>query len=441
MQDRLEAKYPEKSWEVEITKLVEFIKSGNSTQVIGLPGVGRSNLLGILAYNRSVRTLHFGEDNQKKYHFVLMNFSEMKKRNESEVLKFYFISIMDSLKERSMEEEYEIAKNLLKEAVEIPDKQVVLQNLKKLVDYLALEKDLTLIFLIDRFEDYTATVTPEFFTDLRALRNRAKYKFSVVISSLRPIEELLEPEYYVDFFEFLEGNIIYLPLRNAESLKFRIEIFKKISSKEVSEDVIKNVIELTGGQGKLTRLSFEALSSEDASVENLIEFLLAQNKIKKTFFEIWNSLAPSEQKLVITNSTLEKDTHLEKVGLINEGDISIPLFKEFLTSSQDFEMGNEKIFLDKDVGIIKRGDINLSELLTSSEYKLLSFFIENEGNILDRDDVINSVWKDQSSIAGVSEQALDQLIFRLRKKIEENPYSPTHIQTIKGRGFKFTSQI
>ena len=134
---RFESLYPPESFRPQVEKLVDFIKSGNSSQIIGIPGVGRSNLLGLLAYNRKTRELYFGKD-QTKYHFVIMNFSEMRNKDEVEILKFYFISIMDSLRERSMEVEYEKAKLLFKEALEIPDKQVLLQGLKKLIDFLSL---------------------------------------------------------------------------------------------------------------------------------------------------------------------------------------------------------------------------------------------------------------------------------------------------------------
>ena len=92
MEDRFEANYPPNAWKDEIEKLKGYIKSGNSTQIMGIPGVGRSNLLGLLAYNRKTRIHHFGED-QVKFHFVLMNFSEMRKKDEIEVLKFYFIAV------------------------------------------------------------------------------------------------------------------------------------------------------------------------------------------------------------------------------------------------------------------------------------------------------------------------------------------------------------
>lgn len=440
MQDRFEAKYPERAWEKEINTLVGFIKSGNSTQIMGLPGVGRSNLLGLLAYNRNTRILHFGED-QGKYHFVLMNFSEVRKKNETEVLKFYFISIMDSLKERSMDNEYEKTKKLLKEALEIPDKQVLLQSLKKLIDYLSLEKNLTLIFLIDRFEDYIPYLESEFFTDLRALRNRAKYKFSVVFSTIKPIEEIIEPEMYVDFYEFLEGNNIYLPIKDEASLKFRVEFLQQNASRKLPQEKINEILNLTSGHGKLTRLSMEACLADELEGGDLTSFLLSKNKITKLILEFWNSLNPSEQKYLKYADQFIEEEYLNKVGLIHENNISIPLFKSFVLKEGDnlIKVLDQKITFDASSSEIKRGDVVLSESLTSSEFKLLKFFVENESKILGRDEIINAVWKDQSSTMGVSEQALDQLIFRLRKKIEENPNSPNHIQTVKGRGFKFTS--
>jgi two-component system response regulator MtrA len=86
-----------------------------------------------------------------------------------------------------------------------------------------------------------------------------------------------------------------------------------------------------------------------------------------------------------------------------------------------------------------QGDVVLSDKLTSLEYKLLKFLLDNQGKIINKEDVISAVWQEGKTTLGVTDQALDQLIFRLRKKIEENPNAPTHIQTVKGRGFKFSN--
>src|SRR5438270_10915718 len=101
-----DALYPENSRFDEIEKILGFIKEGNSSQVIGLPGVGRANLLGFLAQNQKIRKKHLG-DNEKKFHFVLINFSEVKKRPLADITKLIFLTLADSLKAKGMQETYD----------------------------------------------------------------------------------------------------------------------------------------------------------------------------------------------------------------------------------------------------------------------------------------------------------------------------------------------
>ncbi|OGH14799.1 MAG: hypothetical protein A2687_00990 [Candidatus Levybacteria bacterium RIFCSPHIGHO2_01_FULL_38_26] len=63
--------------------------------------------------------------------------------------------------------------------------------------------------------------------------------------------------------------------------------------------------------------------------------------------------------------------------------------------------------------------------------------VQNPNKIIEREEIINIVWANTKSTAGVTDQALDQLIFRVRKKIEDDPNNPEHLQTVKGRGFRF----
>jgi len=63
--------------------------------------------------------------------------------------------------------------------------------------------------------------------------------------------------------------------------------------------------------------------------------------------------------------------------------------------------------------------------------------LENEGKVLERDKIIPNVWQEMASTAGVTDQAFDQLIFRLRKKIEQEPNRPLHLLSVKGRGLLF----
>ena len=96
-------------------------------------------------------------------------------------------------------------------------------------------------------------------------------------------------------------------------------------------------------------------------------------------------------------------------------------------------------FAVSETGEILKGETVLSDKLTSLEYRLLKFMLENKNRVLGKEEIINAVWREAKTTLGVTDQALDQLIFRLRKKIEDDPNNPEHILTVKGRGFKFSN--
>lgn len=444
MIERFDSLYPDTARFSEIEKILEFVKEGNSCQVVGVPGTGRSNILGLLTYNRSVRIKHLGEE-QKNYHFVLLNFSEIRKRNLLDSLKFIFLGILDSLKERGLEKDYAVLNKIFKESLRGQDELVLFQGLKKTIDFLAIEKNLHLILLFDRFEEYIPSLTSEFFADLRVLRNRAKYHFSVVFSLSRPLEDLLEPLLFSDFYEFVAGRIVYLPLCDKAGIDFRINYLEKITNRIVSKELLDKIFELTGGHGNLVRLCVEAILANDEEVykDGLKSFFLKQRFIRSALFGMWNSLTPSEQLFLNSNlnGILTRDIkeypYLENINLVKNGRIEIPLLTEYLKQRGIKPKEDEKIIYNEQTNEILKGDKILSDNLTSSEFKLLSFFLANKDVVLDRDQIISTVWKENKTTQGVTNQALDQLIFRLRKKIEEDPNNPKILQTIKGRGFKF----
>ena len=72
--------------------------------------------------------------------------------------------------------------------------------------------------------------------------------------------------------------------------------------------------------------------------------------------------------------------------------------------------------------------------LTASEWKLLSVFIKNAGNVLSREQLIETAF-------GIDfdayDRAIDTHIKNLRRKIEKNPHSPEYIRTVHGFGYRF----
>jgi DNA-binding winged helix-turn-helix (wHTH) protein len=441
-----ESLYPSDSRFEEIEKMLGFIKQGHSCQVVGLPGSGQSTLLKLLSYNRNVRVKHLGKK-QEQYHFVLTNFSELRKRPLLDVTKFMFLSLVDSLRERGLHDEYEKTYTIFKESIALNDEMVMFQGLKNAIDFLTLEKNLTVVFLLDRFEEYIPMLTDDFFRNLRVLRNRAKYKFSIVASLNRPLEDDIEPSLISEFYDFLVGHIVYLPLMDKPGTDFRIAHLETLTGKTLNADTKKQILLLTGGIGRLTKNCVQTvLSSPDKSSTDKTDpsaYFLAQPSIQSPLADIWQTLSPSEQDFLFSNTIYTASDqdypYLANVGLLHDGKITIPLLWSYMQSSQvkTEQKAVELITFNPGSNEIKQGKITISDRLTSSEFRLLSFLLEHAGAIVDREAIINAVWKEAVSTAGVTDQALDQLFFRIRHKIEDDPNNPQHIQTVKGRGIRF----
>lgn len=72
--------------------------------------------------------------------------------------------------------------------------------------------------------------------------------------------------------------------------------------------------------------------------------------------------------------------------------------------------------------------------MTQLEMKLLQYFIQNEGRVIPRQELLENVWGMHGQ---VQTRAPDQFIRRLRKIFEEAPASPRHFLTIRDAGYRF----
>lgn len=72
--------------------------------------------------------------------------------------------------------------------------------------------------------------------------------------------------------------------------------------------------------------------------------------------------------------------------------------------------------------------------LSALEYRLLLYFLSNQGIVLSRTRLLEALW----DIAGefVNDNTLTVYIKRLREKIEEDPQNPLMIKTVRGLGYK-----
>jgi beta-N-acetylhexosaminidase len=73
--------------------------------------------------------------------------------------------------------------------------------------------------------------------------------------------------------------------------------------------------------------------------------------------------------------------------------------------------------------------------LSNEQFRLLSYLYERAGKVVPREELVRHVWPDAHS-EGVSEEALDALVRRVRERIAQAGGERSYIVTLRGQGFR-----
>jgi len=159
-------------------------------------------------------------------------------------------------------------------------------------------------------------------------------------------------------------------------------------------------------------------------------------------------LTPTPEGVILEDLGSKNGTHLNGVLLtapvvLQDGDVlSVAMAQQFMFVISDAttpllddasQHGRLKMDLKS-----RRVWVNQQQLvppLSAQQFKLLWLLYERNGQVVTRPDLVAVVWGDEQA-AGVSDQALDALIRRLRDRLAA--LDPTHqyIDTVRGHGIR-----
>jgi DNA-binding response OmpR family regulator len=111
--------------------------------------------------------------------------------------------------------------------------------------------------------------------------------------------------------------------------------------------------------------------------------------------------------------------------------------KALLRRTQELKIGIEESSFDnlhfdfkKQEAFKQKNPIKLS----AKEFQIVKLFLEHEGQVLDRDKLLNEVW---GYDVFPTTRTVDNYILSIRKKIEDDPTEPKHLLTAHTLGYKF----
>lgn len=160
-------------------------------------------------------------------------------------------------------------------------------------------------------------------------------------------------------------------------------------------------------------------------------------------------ISPKEDGVLVEDLASKNGTYLngslvqEPVMLTDGDELQISLAQHFIFLSSDATMPLEGLPLDMqkrrlrvDIGArrvwVMDEEIDLP--LSASQFNLLQVLYEQPGEVVSRPELIDAVWG--RAAEGVTEQALDALVRRLRDRLAEVDPSWDYIVTVRGHGLR-----
>jgi DNA-binding winged helix-turn-helix (wHTH) protein len=145
------------------------------------------------------------------------------------------------------------------------------------------------------------------------------------------------------------------------------------------------------------------------------------------------------------NGTYINGERIHKPTILNDGDvIQVALAQKLVFFYSDATVAldsigfqtvsNRKLRLDDRSKMIYLNDVEVNPPLSAAQFNLLQKLYINEDKVVSRYDLVKAIWGDESAY-GVSDQALDALVRRVRSRLSElDPED--FIITVRGHGLR-----
>lgn len=99
-----------------------------------------------------------------------------------------------------------------------------------------------------------------------------------------------------------------------------------------------------------------------------------------------------------------------------------------------------KLYLDKASRRVWVGEEEVVPPLSAPQFRLLELLYDQQGKVVSRQDLISTVWGDSEAL-GVTEQAFDALVRRLRDRLNALDTEHPYLVTVRGHGLRLDNPI
>lgn len=180
------------------------------------------------------------------------------------------------------------------------------------------------------------------------------------------------------------------------------------------------------------------------------DIVIPERSVSREHARIWRDDAVYlVEDLGSKNGTHINGVKLEESHELGEGDeiqVALSVKLRFIGSEATVPLSLDEpdlpksgLVLDVRTRQVMINGKTLEPQLSLYQYRLLELLHERGGGVCARDEVVRFVWPDAADV-GISEQAIDALVRRLRDRLAELDPGHQYIATVRGHGFRLVQR-
>ena len=431
----------------ETRQVMDWVRAGQCGCVVGLRGAGKSNFVRFLL-RADVQQSYLGQD-QAHFAFVLVNLLSLTERSEWGVYEMMLNNLLEQLCPPDIADEIILeTRTLHQETMRTRDVLSAQRAVERCMALLCQQPTRRFVFLFDEFDAVFRELPASLFRCLRAMRDAHKGQVSYLVVATHDLAGLRddlggETDH---FYRLVTRNPCWLGPYSEADARLMIDGLASRRSLELGEEDTKRVLQLSGGHAGLLKAILSLLWNEKNSVV-LTPTLAKDAAIVRECRRVWGGLSDSEQAALRAFSNGERPGQrmldsLAARGLLQGKGNAQTIFSPLLTSFAREQAAHPRTgtHIDRSLGIAQIEGRRIGNL-TELEFELLCYLYEHRGRICTKNDLIECVYRQQYNFGkdGLSDEMLQALVSRLRKKIETEPGRPRYIATARGEGYRFVA--
>jgi len=435
MQLSAETYYPLKFRQEDSIKLANAIARMHSLEIIGMKRVGISNFLRYFIHHPKLIT------NLKldpRVVFIEVDLNDLIERELFPFWRLLLKRIIDKSNELPISSELKDKLNhIFIKAIQFNDLLFTIDSVKETIKSIITAGYKPVIFLI-RFDRLIDTLNSEFLANLQSIVELTAENLMFVITSARSLIERVPAVFKNNDFTIFSHPIYLKPALTDDSIII-LQSFAKRYQINLTVDLQKVIIELAGGHVHYLQLSLIVI--KEAIIENpliaefeLITKIKTDERINLQSEELLTDLSSTEIELLkqilsgkkVKEIELMANRHILNTGIVVNNDAGeLTIFSKILTE-----------FIKKEKPR-RHNSSNIQNILTKKENSLYNLLVQKQNQTCEREDIISVVWPEVKDL-GVSDWAIDRLVFRLRAKLKQT--GEYRVKTIRTRGFCLVSR-